>query len=213
MTDPISVHLLTCPARAASLAATLASWRGSDWGAEPLIYCDREPERAGEEWGKAARNRRLTDAFAGMLRGVCAEGGDEKEWLLFIEDDLAFHPRIGSLVRSWAALGDERCVLASLFNPSLAKTLAWGTVARAFAAEPKTFLGAQALLLRRGAIQWALKDWDSVSGMQSQRLARIIGDKGPIWIHRPSLVQHVAENSSWGAHGQRALDFDPRWWA
>jgi hypothetical protein len=177
------------------------------------VHLDAQPEVAGEEWGMTARNRRVVGAFAGMLREVVAEGGPDDEWLLFLEDDLGFHPRIGALVRGWAALRDDTCGMASLFNPSLAKTLAWGTVARAFAAEPKTFLGAQALLLRRGAIQWALKDWDSISGMQSQRLARIIGDKGPIWIHRPSLVQHVAENSSWGAHGQRALDFDPRWWA
>lgn len=78
MTTPIpTAHLLTCPARAASLAATLASWRACDWGSELRIYCDAEPEpeRAGEEWGRGARARRLTDAFAGLLRFALETAG------------------------------------------------------------------------------------------------------------------------------------------
>lgn len=205
------VHLLTCPERAASVAATLANWKRTDWAETPRIYYDRAPECAGEEWGMAARAHRLTKAFAFMLRQVLAKGGDRMEWLLFLEDDLEFHPRLGSLVAEWLPLNDPRCGLASLFNPSLPVDAKWGAPSRAFAALPANFLGAQALLLRRHAAQRVLERWDSAPGLTSQRLARLLGGDGPIWVHRPSLVQHVATDSSWGARVQRALDFDPGW--
>ena len=205
------VHLLTCPARVASVTATLASWKRTDWAGTPRIYYDGAPEREGEPWGSAARAHRLTKAFAFMLRQVLATGGDENEWLLFLEDDLEFHPRLGSLMAEWQALDDPRCGLASLFNPSLPADAARGTLPRAFAAAPANFLGAQALLLRRYAAQRALDRWDLAPGLTSQRLVRLFGGEGPIWVHRRSLVQHVATDSSWGARVQRALDFDPGW--
>ena len=145
------------------------------------------------------------------MRSALAEPGFETEWFLFLEDDLDFHPRIGTHVAAWEALKDPRCSLASLFNPSLQAIEYPDTPANAFAANPKTFLGAQALLLRRGAIQRAVAEWDNLTGLQSQRLARLFGNEGPIWVHKPSLVQHVATDSSWGARIQRALDFDPAW--
>ena len=177
------------------------------------MHFDQAPERAGEEWGTAGRAAWVVRAFAEMLRAAVEAEGAEDGWLLFLEDDLEFHPRLGALVRSWPALADERCVLASLFNPLLQGNGSWGQIPRAFAAEPATFLGAQALLLRRSAVRRALEKWESVAGMQAQRLAKILGAEGPIWVHRPSLVQHVAGESSWGARVQTALDFNPRWQA
>jgi hypothetical protein len=188
---------------------TLARWNETDWGAGPHIFMDAEPEIRGQEWGTAGRHARLSTIFRGALRKALAAGGAEDDWLLFLQDDLEFHPRIGSLVESWPALEDIRCGVASLFNPSLQAFHLWGEMERAFAAQPGTFLGAQALLLRRWAAELAAAEWDTVPGMQSQRLARLLGMLGPIWVHRPSLVQHVAKDSSWGARINRALDYDP----
>jgi hypothetical protein len=173
------------------------------------VLLDTEPEEPGQEWGKAERSARLTTVFARALSQALDDVGEDDEWMLFLEDDLDFHPRIGMLVDAWRALDDPRCVLASLFNPSLQAISDWGTMDRAFAAKPETFLGTQALLIRRGAAEKALAGWKTVAGMQSQRLAQLLGKDGPIWVHRPSLVQHVAEDSSWGARVQRTLDFDP----
>lgn len=206
-----TVHLLTHPRRAGSLAHTLASWTRSDWPGEPRMHRDDAVERDGEAWGKTGRVRRMAEAFVGMLRAVLAENGSDGGWVLLLEDDLEFHPRIGSLVAQWEALRDERCVLASLFNPSLRETRDVARLPRAFAADPQTFLGAQALLLRRRVVPLVLEKWDSVPGLTSQRLARLLGGEGPIWVHRPSLVQHVATDSAWGARIQRALDFHPAW--
>ena len=50
--------------------------------------------------------------------------------------------------------------------------------------------------------------------MQSRRLAGLAArdfPAAPIWVHRPSLIQHTATASFWGARLHRAKDFDPGW--
>ena len=155
------------------------------------------------------RALRIVAAFQRMLEVAVSSPGDAESWLLFSEDDIEIHPRIGAFLDRWPALRDPRCGMASLFNPSLHEVSSWGEMDHAFAAEPETFFGSQALLLRRAWAARALDAWDTVRGLQSQRLAQLFGGAGPIWVHRPSLVQHMAEDSSWGAQVQTAPDFDP----
>jgi len=66
------VHLLTCPRRAAVCAETLARWARTDWPGPPRVFVDLAPESPDLPWGDPARARRLTDAFAAMLRSVLA---------------------------------------------------------------------------------------------------------------------------------------------
>lgn len=206
-----SIHLLTCPRRAGLCGETLHRWARTDWGSPPRVHWDLAADDGSAPWGTAARARRLTEVFATMLRAVLAEPGPKQEWFLFLEDDLDFHPCIAARVRAWEALEDSRCCLASLFNPSLRAGNFPGAPANTFAAEPSSFMGAQAVLLRRDAAQRALSEWENLPGLQSQRLAALCGKDLPIWVHKPSLVQHMARDSSWGARVQRALDFDPNW--
>jgi hypothetical protein len=249
----ISVHMLTCPARAQSCAATLARWDATDWGkayGRPRIHMDDAPETADAAWGDARRGERIVAAFARMLddattlRGMTAdqqrglrEKWNRRQWLLFLEDDLDLHPRIGAAVASWNALYGRG--MATLFNPGLREIKIWadGQIdadgppptdsylppavrllrrLRDFPADPATFLGAQALLLNRTFARYALARWNTVTGMQSQRLAKLhveLCSPQPILVHRPSLVQHlpVEGGSGWGARVQQALDFDPAW--
>ena len=65
----------------------------------------------------------------------------------------------------------------------------------------------QAILLRRRAAPPLLAAWAHLAGTHHQRLAHFFGSESPLWIHRPSLVQHLATDSSWGARISRALDF------
>jgi hypothetical protein len=175
------------------------------------VHFDSAPEDGSAAWGTSARAGRLTEAFAVMLRTALVPPGQPQDWFLFLEDDLDFHPRIASLVETWEALQDPECVLASLFNPSLRPSDRFVPTPRAFAAEPGSFLGAQALLVRRAAALGARANWERIAGLASQRLAQISGRWSRIWVHKPSLVQHVALDSSWGARVQKALDFDPGW--
>lgn len=190
---------------------TLLRWAQTDWPGPPRVHRDSAQESAAPQWGTAARAHRLTDAFAAMLRAALAEAPSQADWFLFLEDDLDFHPRLAEHVSAWEALGDARCSLASLFNPSLQSMPHADAPAHSFAAKVSTFMGAQALLLRRAAAARALAEWKNLRGLTSQRLAGLFGPDGPIWVHQPSLVQHVAVDSSWGARVQRALNFDPAW--
>jgi hypothetical protein len=199
---------MTCAPRMRVATATLESWEHTDWPATPYLILDRQPEMPGEAWGSPNRAARIVGAYARMLVHALEVDGPEDEWMLFLEDDLTFHPRLGSLLRSWPALRDPRCGFASLFNPSLHATSEWGEMDRAFAARPEAFVGGQAILLRRSWVVTALDSWNSCPGMQAQRLARMLGPLGPIWVHRPSLVQHVGQESSWGAQTHRAPDYD-----
>lgn len=205
------VHLLTCEARRETCAQTLQRWTATDWPVAPRVHADPVPERDAPAWGSAARLERLTGAFLTMLRAALAEQGAPGDWLLFLEDDLDFHPRLGSLVGSWEPLADPEPGLASLFNPSLPRDTAHPVGPRGFVALTSSFLGAQALLLRRHFAKRAEEQWPTLKGATSQRLAALNGPASPIWVHRPSLVQHVAADSSWGARVQRALDFDAQW--
>ena len=146
-----------------------------------------------------------------MLRAALLEPGQHQGWFLFLEDDLDFHPHLGALVRSWDALQYPDCLVASLFNPSMRAEPRFPARPRAFAAKPNSFLGAQALSVRRTAAVQALAQWDQLTGMTSQRLASLCGAANPIWVHQPSLVQHIAKDSSWGAREQTAPDFDRGW--
>jgi hypothetical protein len=273
----VSVHMLTCPARAAARAATLARWDLTDWGklcGRPRVHLDDSPESAEAAWGDAQRGTRIVAAFAKMLeaatddpdiarrqqatRGTGPGGwlrGDayfthriykmEREcWLLLLEDDLDFHPRIGAALAAWDAAREG--VMRTLFDPGLKavggrqkaedrednaerdpqaanspSSSAYclppaACCSRSFAADPRTFLGAQALFIRSWFARHALERWNSVTGMQSQRLAKLhqeLPGPMPILVHRPSLVQHlpVDGGSGWGARVQQALDFDPSW--
>ncbi len=226
------VHMMTCPSREPMMVDTVERWRALGWPDYISVKVDRFPEMPGEQWGTPGRMDRLTTVFGKNVIAALNEPGSDEDWMLFLEDDLEFHPLLRELVASWPALEDERCMMASLFNPSLRWVPDWGLIPRAFAALPGAFLGAQALLLRRGGARWAMERWGSVRGAVSQRLALIFGGplalsvpgaspelRGsryslaptPIWVHEPSLVQHVGVDSSWGARVQKALDFNPEW--
>lgn len=192
-------------------AGTLARWARTDWPVAPRVHLDPVAENEAPPWGTSARGTRLTEAFAGMLRAALAEPGEDQDWLLLLEDDLEFHPHLARHVTRWAALQDERCWFASLFNSGVRSRSLADVPVHSFAAESLSYLGSQALLLRRGAAQEALARWDSLTGLQCQRLATLFGPERPLWVHRPSLVQHVAVDSSWGARVKHAVDFDPAW--
>ncbi len=206
---PVSLHLLSAPGREAVLAGTLASWAATDWGeTRPRLHLDAATT------GPA--HARIPAAWLAMLRAALADAdADHAPHLLLLEDDLAFHPRLRAALLGWPPLHEGRiATLASLYNPGLPRVAGTTPEARAFAAAPLRFTGAQALLLTRPFARHVVAEWESVGGMQSQRLAQLSArdfPAAPLWVHRPSLVQHTATHSAWSAPLHRAPDFNPAW--
>lgn len=149
-------------------------------------------------------------AFRALL--TAALRATRSPYLLLLEDDIAVHPRIWQRLNEWLPFRRGRIeTFASLYNPSL--PCAPGTrPARAWLrADPRFLYGAQALLIARPFARHALLKWDTVRGMQSQRLAAISArdfPAAPLYIHRPSLVQHCATTSTWGLPLHTAPDFE-----
>jgi hypothetical protein len=205
-------YVLVSPHRADQLPAFLTRWAATDWAEPPRVFTDTLPELPGEAWGTTGRAARLPRVYAcflwWVLNGEPRRPHAPDDWLLLMEDDIEFHPRMAERLRAWAPLRSPHCVMGTLFNPQLPPVPAPEEFPNAFATRPENFLGAQALLLRERHVRHALENWNTVSGMQSQRLARLMSRLGTIYVHRPSLVQHLAQGSSWSVTQMRAWDFE-----
>lgn len=202
----IDAWMLSCAGRAAGRAETLARWARTDWGRAPRVHVDAG-EAAGD-WGQPSRAGRIVAAYAALLGRAVAEGAGA-DWLLLVEDDTDFAPQLRAALAAWPPLRDPRCVLGSLYNPHLPPAKEPGMSGPGwFATAPARFTGAQALLVRPADAARALAAWPTVGGMQSARLARLLTARGGlICVHRPTLVQHVAADSAWGARRHSAPDF------
>jgi hypothetical protein len=78
--------------------------------------------------------------------------------------------------------------------------------------DPHTAFGSQALLLSKDAVEYVVRRWDAVPGLQDIKIFRLLARLGnPVFYHAPSLVQHIGANSTWGGGFHQASDFDPAW--
>ena len=105
----------------------------------------------------------------------------------------------------------ETLGLASLYNPGL-RELACDIRNHARIVAPKSVFGSQAFLISRNTVEYVVRHWNEVQGMQDIKISRLAGRlKTPIFYHAPSLVQHTGAQSVWGAKFHQAADFDPTW--
>ena len=202
------VHLLTCAARISTCAQTLARWARTDWPGSPHVYVGAGTDEA---WGRFTRTDRRRDAFAAMVRSALVKPGEEQQWLLFLDDDLDFHPHLASHLEAWEPLRDRRSGMASVFNPSVRAATNLKPLRNSFAAEPQSFVAEQALLLRRCAAKQAVAHWNERPSLTSQRLNCVLQKWQPFWVHKPSLVQKVGPDSEKADQRPHAPDFDPDW--
>ncbi len=171
--------LLTAPGRSRTLRATLRSLAASDLPA-PRVFIDPggPPVRPAE---------RPVRGFRALLTAAVAE--NTAPWLLCLEDDIALHPRLLHHLTHWLPFRRSRIrTFASLYNPTLPCAPGTRPARRWLRADPRFFYGAQALLIARPFDLHALREWDTVPGMQSQRLAAIATRDFPgtsLYVHTP----------------------------
>ncbi|QJX00106.1 alpha-mannosyltransferase [Frigoriglobus tundricola] len=198
----IGALLYTCPDRRAVCEGTLGRWRGTDWGADPVVLIDTGT-------GPASTDRLAAHARHMLTRALETEA----DYYLLLEDDLIFNLHLRHNLTNWAPVRDRTLWAGSLFNPSLRvagtnPSELWG--ARSCVCARGHFFGAQAIVVSRGAVVEALREWDATPGPYDLRLAAIVERHAPgVVIHSPSLVQHVGARSTWGGEPIRATNFDP----
>ena len=203
MPATVTAWLLTAPSRGRILRAALRSIHASDLP-PPRVFTDP----GGPPLPPALR---IVRAFRALLTAAVKE--TRAPWILCLEDDIAVHPHIRQHLHRWPPFVSGKIrTFASLYNPSLPCAPRTRPARTWFRAHPGHYFGAQALLIARDFARHALAQWDTVTGMQSRRLATLAArdfPHAPLYIHRPALVQHTGKTSTWGAPPHTAPDFDP----
>ena len=199
----IAAYVLSCPERQAVLANSLASLKASDWGEEPVIIENRDTD--------PDRRMRIQNGARAVLEQALSSGAD---FVLYLEDDVMFNRYLRHNLTRWAPLASARAeapFFATLFRPP--GVPASGTQAIANAADfPATCsYGNQALVLSRATVRYQLDHWSEESLEADHKLARLAGRLGPLWVHSPSLVQHLGGKSTWGGAFLQTADFAPLW--
>jgi hypothetical protein len=198
----IRVWMYSCSERRAVLEQTLARWRATGWGEDPVVVWDDQ--------GGPTSSARLLGAARRMLEQAADQAAD---FYLFLEDDLLFNLFLRENLQHWPPLRDGWLWMGSLYNPALPPragvNLYDGWSDRYVLLDHGGYYGTQAVILSRAALAVVLREWDE-PGPYDLKLAAIARRHAPgIVAHSPSLVQHVPVASTVGSISHRAHDFDP----
>ena len=194
----IRAFLFSCAPRAVLRAQTLAGLRGTDWRDEVTVVLDTSTA--------VRKQERVTETALRLVHLALAQ--TDWDYLLFLEDDLAFNRHLRHNLLSWRPLQQGGVQLAGLYNPGV-RSLRDLNSLHYFVADPNAVYGSQAFLIERGCARFLVDHFHEVEGMQDIRFPLLAARRGPIFYHAPSLVQHVGVESVWGGPFHQAADFDP----
>ncbi len=203
-------YFVSYPANHASLQKTLASFRASDWGEEPVVFM--QPE----DWplGMASSSRNYQRA----LEHAAADGCD---FAVLLEDDVRVNRYLRANLRAIPLLRRDQCDYFSLFMPDLIAS-PWERqeehlgyrLARPLYHGPDRIWtkyrlwGAQGYVLSRRFIREALEHWDGLKGGKDGRVLTICRRRQlPLWYSAPCLVQHAPMRSVYATPFTTAADF------
>ena len=195
----IAAVVITCPGREELCRATVESLRATDWPETWPIGISSDQAVEGTR-----QHRQQMNAHAALLAGIELE----TQFILFLEDDLAFNAHLCHNLTQWRPLRDGSLGMASLYNPTIHE-MERSDSEHWFKADPNAVYGSQAYLFSPDAARFIAQHWHEVDGMQDIKMSRLAARGGwPIYYHSPSLVQHVGELSTWGGGYHYAPDFD-----
>ena len=197
----IEAVMVSCDQRERLRLRTLRNLAATDWGALPVrVQLDRS-------MAEDRRKRQTACAYQGLVQSL----GRDFDYLLFLEDDLEFNRHIRHNLQNWKPLRSMVVTVASVYNPSV-REFGCDAHANALLVDPACVFGSQAFLISKPAVEYVVRHWNTVRGMQDIRISRLAGRLGsPFFYHAPSLVQHMGKRSTWGGRFHRAVDFNPNW--
>jgi hypothetical protein len=133
----------------------------------------------------------------------------ETQFILFLEDDLAFNAHLFHNLTQWRPLRSGSLGMASLYNPTIHQ-MELSHAEHWFKADAGAVYGSQAFLFSTDTARFIAEHWHEVEGMQDIKMSRLAARGGwPIYYYSPSLVQHIGKMSTWGGGYHYAPDFDP----
>ena len=193
--------MISCPERLDVLRKTLKNLAQTDWGTASVhVQMDAET-------GEDHQDRQTKTA----LRALQWSLSTSADYIMFLEDDLAFNRHLSHNLERWRPLRTRQVALAGLYNPGLRES-AYDLQNQAVIVAPQFVFGSQAFVMSMSAVARVVRYWNRIEGMQDIKISRIAGRlKYPVLYHCPSLVQHVGEASVWGGAFHQARDFDAYW--
>jgi ADP-heptose:LPS heptosyltransferase len=193
--------MISCTERNEVRGQTLNNLAKTDWGSLPLhIHFDNPG-------GGTASQRQLQSSRLALKKSLDYRA----DYILFLEDDLDFNRHIRHNLCNWKPVRLRAVTLAGLYNPGL-REKACDIRSNTRVVDATSVFGSQALLLSKEAIDYIVRRWDDVAGLQDIKISRLAARLGnPMLYHAPSLVQHVGSRSTWGGGFHQAFDFDPVW--
>lgn len=197
----IATVVITCPGREELCRATIDTLRAAAWPDDwPVIVSEDE---AGEG---TRQHRQQMNAHAGLAAGVALQS----DFIMFLEDDLAFNAHLGHNLTRWRPVCERWVGMASLYNPTI-REAERRPAEHWFLADPGAVYGSQAYLFSLDTARYIAEHWHEIEGMQDIKMSRLAARGGwRIYYHAPSLVQHVGLESTWGGGYHYAPDFDPQ---
>ncbi len=197
----IKAVMISCVERDQLRPQTLANLAATDWGDNPVwVQMD-------QALTERRQDRQEQTAFRALEKSLTFEA----DYILFLEDDLDFNKHLRHNLESWYPLRNGGITLAGLYNPNIGW---WRNEQQDhyLVVDHNTIYGSQCFLLSKKAIEYCLKHWIEVVGMQDMKISRLAARMDhPIYYHTPSLVQHVGAQSVWGGCYHQAVDFHPTW--
>jgi hypothetical protein len=193
--------MVSCAPRDNIRLGTMRRLAATDWGREPVnLFRDANPPL---DYGKSMNTGMYNALEFGVRR--------KTDYILLLEDDLAFNQHIRYNIENWPPLVRGELTLGSLYNPSVGMK-AMDVANQCFAADPDGVYGSQAYLISRPTAIYILNNFQRVQSLPDVKISRLAEKlQRPILYHVPSLVQHVGHISVWGGEYHYARDFRPRW--
>jgi protein-L-isoaspartate O-methyltransferase len=208
----LRAYCVSYPANHESLQATLADFRHSDWGEEPLVFV--QPE----DWppGKPSSSRN----YRRVLQHAYEDGCD---FALILEDDVRVNRWLRHNLTTLPLIRRDQCDYLSLFLPDLI-VAPWQRherhlgyrLAKPIYSGPRQIWqrhriwGSQAYVLSRRFLRAALERWDRLGEGQDARVLFICDElQLPLWYTCPCLVEHAPLTSVFATPAAHAPDFDP----
>ncbi len=197
----LAAFMVSCPQRARARAETLRRLQATDWGEAPVgIVIDEGRFRCLKE----SHSHTAWRALRAALR-------TRADYLLCLEDDLAFNRFLRHNLQSWRPLIEGQAAFATLCNLQ-PDALAWDLARAATVVNAPRYFGSQAVLLSRALARYFLEHWFDAPpelDMKWKVLCQRAGER--LLAHAPSLVGHRGRRSALGNRFLDAIDFSPDW--
>jgi hypothetical protein len=199
----LTAVMVTCPERGSVRAQTLANLGATDWVDDVALAID----------DGASTDDRIARIDATWRKALAIAAESRADVALAMEDDLDFNRHLRANLLTWSRLHgatDGGAFFGSLYNPGFYAV--HSRPAHQYdVMDPAGCWGGQALLVSPALARYFLTHWSEERGEPDLRMPRLASRLVPIYYHRPSLVQHIGQVSTWGGRAHQAPDFDPDW--